>query len=162
MTNSTIHNAFAEYIKGLMERERMSQNELARRSGVSQATISLFLAGRVKGSLEDVIKILFVLCPSVTIKREASDYILCKLSLKSGQRYADYLGHESNPLRPTLLLLSILQRNHQKTISEDAVLQDIVCFANGVGPSLALNEDDNKILRGLQLQSEVAERTCFA
>jgi transcriptional regulator with XRE-family HTH domain len=55
-------------IQEMLWKRRMSQAELARRTGLSEASVSLFLHGEREGSFETIDKILDVLGLEVVIR----------------------------------------------------------------------------------------------
>lgn len=60
MTELQWMRIFAGNLQSLMDEERMSQNELAKRTGISQATISRYLSARCMPSVNALINIAHV------------------------------------------------------------------------------------------------------
>ncbi len=65
-------NEIATFIKCLMEETNMTKADLARRAGVSNATITRILKGRTKGSIEGLDKILGVFQCRLAVRRIAN------------------------------------------------------------------------------------------
>ena len=60
MTESEWMDIFADNLQSLMDEERMSQNELARRTGISQGTISRYLNKQSMPSVPALVNIAHV------------------------------------------------------------------------------------------------------